>query len=112
MKWSAAQALSWIIQRQPLELKNWPAEMGPKIEPAQKLLGSSIGDAKIRSWGRRGSQKPLEEIPSGDFRMSDLELIVGTHGELSSIPRRKISAYEGVQWCDIEFDQAEIKEAC
>jgi hypothetical protein len=91
-------------------LKDWRAEMGPKIEAAQEMLASSIGADNIRAWGRRSPHGSLEQIPSGDFRMSGIQLIVGTHGELASVPRRRISAYDGIQWCDIEFDQAEIKK--
>jgi hypothetical protein len=111
MKWSAAQVLSWIIQQNPLELKNWPSDIGPKIEPAQKILASRLGSDEIRAWGRRTAYMPLEQIPSGEFRMSRIKLIVGTHGELATFPRHKISDYLGVQWHDMEFDEAEIKKA-
>lgn len=109
MRWSAAQTLSWIIQQDPLELKDWRAGMGPKMEPAQKTLATSIGANKISAWGRKKRHGSLEQIPGGDFRISGLLLIVGPHGDLATVPRHKLSTYEGVRWEGIEFDSAEIK---
>jgi hypothetical protein len=109
MRWSAAQTLSWIIQQEPLELKDWRAGMGSKIEPAQLSLASSIGANKISAWGRKKRHGALEQIPNGDFRISGLLLVVGPHGDLATVPRHKLSTFEGARWEDIEFDPAEIK---
>jgi len=109
MRWSAAQTLSWIIQQEPLELKDWRAGMGSKMEPAQKTLAKSIGTNKISAWGRKNRHGSLEQIPGGDFRISGVLLIVGAHGDLATVPRHKLSTYEGVRWEDIEFDPAEIR---
>jgi hypothetical protein len=111
MKWSAAKALSWIIQQRPLELKDWPTEIGAQIEPAAKQLGASIGAAKIGAWGRKKPHHSLEQIPAGDFRISGLSLAVGPHGDLATSPRHKLHTYKGHLWHDIEFDEAEIKKA-
>jgi hypothetical protein len=109
MRWSAAQTLSWIIQQEPLELKDWRAGMGPKIEPAQRKLASSIRANKIGAWGRKKRHGSLEKIPGGDFRISGVLLIVGPHGDVATLPPHKLSTYEGARWEDIEFDPAEIK---
>jgi hypothetical protein len=109
MRWSAAQTLSWIIQQEPLELKDWRVGMGPKMEPAQKTLTTGIGANKISAWGRKKRHGSHEQIPGGDFRISGVLLIVGPHGDLATVPRHKLSTYEGVRWEDIEFDPAEIK---
>ena len=109
MRWSAAQTLSWIIRQEPLELKQWSPDMGPKMEPAQKTLATGIGAGKITAWGRRKRHGSLVQIPAGDFRISRMSLIVGPHGDLATVPRHKLSTYEGTQWKDIEFDPDEIK---
>jgi hypothetical protein len=109
MRWSAAQTLAWIIRQEPLELKDWPAGIAPKLEPTQERLATSIGANKISAWGRKKRHGSLEQIPGGDFRISGVRLIVGPHGDLATIPRHKLSTYEGTQWEDIEFDPAEIK---
>jgi hypothetical protein len=109
MRWSAAQTLSWIIRQDPLGLKDWPSEMGPKIEPIQKKLATSIGDSKISAWGRKEPHRTLEPIPAGDFRISGMPLVIGPHGDLATVPRHKLSTYEGTPWRDVEFDADEIK---
>ena len=69
MRWSAAQALAWIIRRAPLELKKWTSEMGPGIEPAGKKLARAIGAEQVRAWGRTKRHGSHEPIPGGDFRI-------------------------------------------
>jgi hypothetical protein len=109
MRWTAAQTLSWIIKQVPLEWKDWSAGMGPKLEPSQSALATSIGADKISAWGRKERHGSLEQIPGGDFRISGMPLTVGPHGDLATIPRHKLSTYEGTEWKDIEFDPDEIK---
>lgn len=109
MRWSAAEALSWIIRQEPLELRNWTNAMGPEIEPAAINLGRAIGAGQVSAWGRMKRHGSLKQIPGGDFRITGLTLIVGPHGELTTSPRRKFSTYEGHKWHDIEFDPGDIK---
>jgi hypothetical protein len=111
MRWTAAQTLSWIIQQEPLEFRDWSTGIGPKIEPAQKTLATGIGAGKITAWGRRERHGSLEQIPGGDFRISGMPLTIGPHGDLATIPRHKISIYEGTDWKDIEFESDQIKSA-
>jgi hypothetical protein len=40
-----------------------------------------------------------------------MQLIVGPHGDLATIPRHRLSRYEGTRWSNIEFDEDEIKRA-
>jgi len=109
MRWSAAQALAWIIRQAPLELKKWTSEMGPEIEPAAIKLGRAIGADQVSAWGRIKRHGLLKRIPGEDFRIPGLTLTVGPHGELTTSPRRKLSTYEGHKWHDIEFDPDDIK---
>ena len=109
MRWTAAQALAWIIRQTPLGLSEWTPEMGPEIEPAAIKLGRAIGADQIGAWGRMKRHGPVTRIPGEDFRISGLTLIVGSHGELATSPRYKFSTYEGTQWHAIEFDPNEIK---
>jgi hypothetical protein len=111
MRWSAAQALAWIIKGVPLELKDWTREMGPEIERAQIKLSRAIGADQVKAWGRPKPHALIEQIPSDQFRISGLTLIVNPHGDLATSPRHKLSAYQGQQWQDIEFDADEIKQA-
>jgi hypothetical protein len=68
MKWSAAQTLSWIIKQEPLELKDWPAGMGPQIEPAQKMLSSRINASNIRAEEARTARLSKYQAETFVFR--------------------------------------------
>jgi hypothetical protein len=111
MRWSAAQALAWIIRQTPLELKEWTSEMGPEIEPAGKKLAKAIGADQVCAWGRPKPHALTEKIPSDQFRIPGLTLIVSPYADLATSPRHKLSTYEGRQWHGIEFDVGEIKRA-
>jgi hypothetical protein len=106
MRWSAAQALAWIIKR--VEPEVWTPEMGPEIESAGKMLAGAISAGHVRAWGRQTPHALNEQIPSDQFRISALTLIVSPYGELATSPRHKLSTYEGRPWRDIEFDADEI----
>ena len=62
-------------------------------------------------WGRPKPHALTVQIPGDQFRISGLTLIVNPHGDLATSPRHKLSAYQGQQWQDIEFDPDEIKQA-
>jgi hypothetical protein len=111
MRWLAAQALAWIIKRVPLELKDWTSDMGPDIESAGKMLAGAMSAGHVRAWGRRTPHALIEQIPSDQFRISGLTLIVSPSGELTTSPPRKWFTYEGIRWQDIEFDADEIRRA-
>jgi len=111
MRWSAAQALAWIIRQTPLELNEWTSEMGPEIEPTGIRLSRAIGSDQIHAWGRPKPHALQEQIPSDQFRIPGLRLIIGPHGDLATSPRHKLSTYEGRQWHAIEFDAEQIKRA-
>jgi hypothetical protein len=111
MRWSAAQALAWIIRKKPLELRVWLTEMGPDIEPAGKMLAEAISAGHVRAWGRAKPHASLEQIPDDQFRISGLTLIVSSHGELATLPPHKLTSYKGRLWYGIEFDSDEIQRA-
>jgi hypothetical protein len=111
MRWSAAQALAWIIRQTPLELKQWTSEMGPEIDPAAIKLSRAIGADQVSAWGRPKPHALTEQIPSDQFRIPGFTLIVSPHGDLATSPRHKLSTYQGRQWQDIEFDANELKRA-
>jgi hypothetical protein len=111
MRWSAAQALAWIIKGVPLELKDWSSEMGLQIKPAEIKLSRAIGADQASAWGRPEPHALIEQIPGDQFRISGLTLIVNPHGELATLPPHKLSTYEGHRWFGIEFDADEIKRA-
>jgi hypothetical protein len=112
--WSAAQALSWIIVGVPLEWGKWDNtdyKMGLKLEQAQIELGTAIGAERVKARGRRAQHKPYKTIPSEQFRIPGLVVVVNPLGELATIPAHKIeTTYEGRRWSDInKFDPDEIK---
>ena len=74
MKWSAAQMLAWIIKR--VETNVWTPEMGPEMESAGKMLAGAISAGHVRAWGRPTPRALIEQMPSDQFRISGLTLIV------------------------------------
>jgi hypothetical protein len=122
VRWSAAEAYAWIIQQKPLDLREWTSDMGPKIADAQKTLAALIADGKIKAWGRKQPHDSLERIPGDLFRISDVTVVVGIHGDMTvQIPHTKCTGekiwhshkpYTGHRWHSIEFEADEIKREC
>jgi len=83
MRWSASQALAWIIRQKPLSLEKgeWTPDMGPELDVAQKKLARLIGTDQVQAWGRKQSHGLVERIPSDPFRISSLTVVVGPHGD-------------------------------
>jgi hypothetical protein len=108
-RWSASQALAWIICQKPLKLESreWTSDMGPLIEAARRKLAKAIGSGQLQAWGRKQPHGPLEAVPSDPFRIPGLVVIVGEHGEMRSrLPQKP---YAGARWQSIEFDADQIK---
>jgi hypothetical protein len=122
MRWSAGQAHAWIIKQKPLVLREWTADMGPKIGEAQTKLADLISGGKVKAWGRKEPHGPLEQIPNDLFRISDVPVVVGVHGDITTpTPHKKHvgqkvwhshKPYVGPRWHSIEFDADEIKREC
>jgi hypothetical protein len=112
MRWSAAEALSWIIRQQSLGLEHWTTDMGPGIEPAQKGLADAIATGRVGAWGRKQAQPHglVEQVPSDPFRIQGLEMVVGVHGDMTTLPPHKLNKYKGPRWQSIEFEADEIKQ--
>jgi hypothetical protein len=107
MRWSAAEALAWVMRRDRRDLGSWTPDMGPEIEGAQKELAKAIGTGVVRAWGRRERDDPEQQIPSSEFRHTGL--VVDVTGELvTSRPHRHYHGHR-LKW--IEFEGDEIKEA-
>ena len=74
-RWSAAEALAWIIMGVPLALEEWAGlfELGGGMEQAGKELASMIGEDRVPAWGRKGSlHGPMEQMPGSDLRIRGL----------------------------------------
>lgn len=110
--WPAVQVLSWIIMGVPLGKRNWDGKkMGPMLVRAQIELARAIGAGRVKALGRPARHALYELIPSEQFCIPDLVLVVGFFGELATIPPQKINTYEGLSWSDInKFDPDEIKQ--
>jgi hypothetical protein len=109
MKWSAAQALAWIIRQEPLELRQWTADMGPMIKDAQMKLTAVIAAGEVQALGRKQSHGSVEQIPSDPFRIPGLAVVVGVHGDMTALAPHKL--YEGPRWNLVEFEADDIKRA-
>lgn len=109
MRWSAAQALSWIICQEPKELTDWTSDMGPELEAAQVALAEKVGANRVRAWGRPAEHAEVETVPAGQFRIQGLQVVVGPHGDMVTVPPRK--PYNGPRWSSIEFDVEDVERA-
>jgi len=112
MKWSAAQTLSWIIRREPLELKQWTSDMGPKITDAQRGLTEKLAAGVVQAWGRKQPHGLTEQLPSDPFRITGITVTVGVHGDMVTLPVRPhqpFNSYEGPRWQSIEFEENQVK---
>src|SRR5512144_70400 len=101
MRWSAAEALSWIICKEALGLRQWTSELGPAIKDAQQELAAAIAVGRVQAWGRPSPHGLLEEVPSDPFRISGLSVVVGVYGEITSLLPHK--PYNGPKWQSLEF---------
>ena len=77
MRWTAAQALSWIIQQKPLDLREWTSDMGPQLKDAQRKLASEITSGTVQAWGRKQPHGLAEQMPRDPFRIPGLTVAVG-----------------------------------
>jgi len=109
MRWSAAQALSWIICGEPREIGQWTADMGPQLKDAQGALAKAIGSGRVQAWGRPQPHAGLEPVAAGQFRIQGLPVVVDAHG--SMVSRLPHKPYCGPTWVAVEFDAHEIKQA-
>jgi hypothetical protein len=111
LRWSASQVLAWIIRQEPLKLerREWTSDMGPGIEDAKRRLAAAIASGQVRAWGREKPHGLAEKMPSDPFRISGLSVVVGVHGEITTLEPHK--PYVGPVWHSIEFEADEIQQA-
>jgi hypothetical protein len=109
MRWSASQGLAWIIRQKPLSLEKneWTRDMGPKLKDAQRTLAGAISSGRVQAYGRHQRHGPIEPMPADPFRIQGVPVVVGPHGDLTSLAAHK--PYEGPGWHSIEFEADEIK---
>jgi hypothetical protein len=115
MRWSASQALAWIIRRKALSLekREWTPDMGPELEAAQRKLAELIGSGQVQAWGRSQPHSMVDRMPSDPFRIPGLTVVVGPHGDMKTLPPHlpPDKRYQGDVWHAIEFEADEIKQA-
>jgi hypothetical protein len=121
MKWTAAEALSWINHGVATPLRSWDQGTYSGIEEAQRTLRAALADGRVRARGRVEIQDAvtgrvvgggvLVDVPSDQFKLSDIEVVVGVHGDMVTLPASKRAEYtrRGPCWRDLEFDAAEVK---
>ena len=123
MRWSAAQALGWIIRQAPLEIGPWPkpsgtveahwtSDMSPGLKDAQKELTQAIAAGRVQAWGRPTPHGRIKKVPSDLFRIRGLPVVVDPYGEMtSSLPHKPYPTKDDPKWHSIEFEPGEIKTA-
>lgn len=112
MRWLAAQALAWIMRQEPLKLCDWKSDMGPDIGRAQEALAKAIGEGRVHAWGRPTPFASFEQLPGDPFRIPNLTVIVGPHGDMTTLLPHQIHQFHSggcPRWHDIELDSDEIK---
>jgi hypothetical protein len=114
-RWSAAQALAYVIVGTPLKWKEWfprAGILGPQIKRAGEKLGEAIGNGQVEAWGRPNSpDEEMEPIPSSDFRPRGFVWMVQPDGDMATWPPGRLATYRGRRWYAIEFDPEGIKQA-
>jgi hypothetical protein len=84
--------------------------MGPKLSDGQKRLSGLIASGKVTAWGRQQPHGLLEPVPTDPFRISDVTVVVGVHGDMTTTTPHK--PYQGPRWHSIEFEAEEIRREC
>jgi len=109
MRWLASETLAWIILRKPLSLEKneWTPDMGPKLKDAQRTLAGALSSGRVHAYGRREPQGPIGPMPNDSFRDQGVPVVVGAHGDLTSLAPHK--PYAGPRWLSIEFEADEIE---
>jgi hypothetical protein len=109
MRWSASETLAWIIGQKPLSLEKneWTPDMGPKLKDAQRMLAGALSSGRVHAYGRREPHGPIEPMPDDPFRIQGVPVVVGAHGDLTSLAPHK--PYKGLGGHSIEFEVDEIK---
>jgi len=109
LRWSAAQALAWIMRQKPLELREWKSDMGPELRPAEKALGKALGDGRVNAWGRPSPHALTEQVPSDPFRILNPAIVVGPHGDMKTLRDHQAFPEDCPRWHLIALEADEIK---
>jgi len=109
VRWTASQVLAWIIRKEPLSLEKneWTRAMGRRLKAAQRKLAEALSSGRVHAYGRKQPHGPIEPVPNDPFRIQGVPVVVGVHGDLTSLATHK--PYTGPAWYSIEFDATEIK---
>jgi hypothetical protein len=118
-RWTAAQQLSRIALKKPLQLTEWRDDMNGQILPAQRKLREAIVQRRITDiQGRLGPPGSKERMPDDLFSDSEFTLLVEPHGALTVHPPHKRHKFEEKYkinldnwWREIDFDQDEGEQA-
>jgi hypothetical protein len=112
-RWTAAEALAWIIAGVPLEWREWAElpELGGGMEQAGKELAQAIGEDRVRAQGRLSPQGPMESLPGSDLRMPGFRWLIHPNGDLGTSPPGRLAVFQGRRWYGIEFDSATVPQA-
>lgn len=108
MRWTAAQAMGWIIDYEPRKLGSWTTAMGTRLREAQERLRRAIAKGEVTAWGRPSPQQPYEEVPAEQFSISDTPVGIGVHGDM--VPLFPQKPYTGPKWHSIQFPSEQMKK--
>ena len=113
-RWSAAEAIGYLIKGVPLPWAAWHAAgiAWAEIEQAAKELARLIGEDRVPARGRLGSlQGPMEEIPDSDLSIAGFTWVIRPDGDLGTSPPGRLAVFQGRRWYGIEVDAAALRRA-
>ena len=123
-RWSAEEAIAYLIKGVPLPWKEWMGvgATASEIEQAEINLGQVISEG-VPAWGWHPLEKRRKRIPSDAFRDERIEkkvlpvpgtfpkVVVRIDGNVGTSPPSRIAEYIGPLWRSIEVDAAALKQA-
>jgi hypothetical protein len=119
-RWSAAEALAWIITGVPLRLKEWAGlpELGDGMEQAGIDLARAISEDHVLAWGSLDPLGPMKRMPSSDLRIPGFVWVIRPDGTLGTSPPGRLAVFliaqyeQGLKeercWYRIEVDSATV----
>ena len=124
-RWSAAEAITYLVKGVPLPWKEWQraGATAPEIERAEIDLAQAVSEG-VPAWGWHPLKKRRKRIPSDHFRDEMIEnktlpvsvarppkVVVDCAGCVTTAPRQRFADYRGPHWQAIEVDAAALRRA-
>ena len=123
-RWSAAEAIAYLVKGVPLpwDAWQWAGASPPEIEHAEIDLGEAIL-AGVPAWGGHPLERRRRRIPSDHFRDEMIEnkalpvsaarqpkVVVDCTGCVTTAARQRSADYQGPRWEAVEVDAAALRQ--